>query len=34
MKIHHLERCLLPQIVQDAGGNVAATRPTPYDPPA
>jgi hypothetical protein len=29
----HLSRCLLPQEVKDDAGNVAATRPSEYDPP-
>ena len=33
LKVEHLERCLLPHTVQDAGGNIAATRPSEYDPP-
>lgn len=32
--VPHLERCLFPQKVYDAGGNLVATRPTDYDPPA
>lgn len=34
IKKQHLDRCLLPQFVQDRGGNVAAIRPQKYDPPA
>ena len=30
----HLERALFPPIISDAAGNVIATRPTDYDPPA
>ncbi len=29
----HLERCLLPAVLQDAGGNIVARRPAEYDPP-
>lgn len=31
--IPHLERCLLPTIIYDAGGNIIATRPVEYNPP-
>lgn len=34
IRVKHLERCLFPQQVHDAGGNLAATRPPQYDPPA
>ncbi|CAA7616379.1 NYN domain-containing protein [Magnetospirillum sp. UT-4] len=30
----HVERCLMPRIITDAGGNLVATRPVEYDPPA
>jgi len=32
IKERHLQRCLLPQVVTDAGGNVAARRPKEYEP--
>ena len=31
--LRHLDRCLFPQRVYDAGGNLVATRPTDYGPP-
>lgn len=33
IRVKQLERCLLPEIVTDAGGNVAARRPASYAPP-
>ena len=33
LRRRHIERCLLPELVQDAGGNVAAQRPAIYNPP-
>lgn len=34
ISINHLERCLLPATLFDAGGNCVATRPIEYRPPA
>lgn len=34
LKVYHLEKCLFPQQVYDAGGNLVATRPADYDPPS
>ena len=31
--VEHLQRCLLPAIIYDAGGNMVATRPLEYAPP-
>ena len=33
IRIRHLDRCLMPEIVQDPGGNVVAIRPENYTPP-
>jgi hypothetical protein len=29
----HLERCLFPQVIYDAGGNIVVSRPVEYNPP-
>lgn len=29
----HLERCLFPQVIYDAGGNIVVSRPVEYSPP-
>ena len=34
IKVRQLERCLLPEVVTDAGGNIAARRPKSYNPPS
>ena len=32
--VSHLERCLMAEVVTDAGGNAVATRPKQYTPPS
>lgn len=33
LRVNHIERCLFPKDVYDAGGNLVVTRPANYDPP-